>query len=100
MTEPDIFCIIGPTAIGKSNYAYNLAQKLNTSIISADAYQIYKFMDIGTAKPSKEMLSNITHYLINEKNPNDPYSLEEFLTKTKKQITINRKNNRPTIICG
>ena len=57
-------------------------------------------MDIATAKPSKEMLSNITHYLINEKNPNDPYSLEEFLTKTKKQITINRKNNRPTIICG
>jgi len=70
--------IQGPTASGKSNFALQLAQYLNTEIISADSRQIYKFMDIGTAKPSLEDRKKVKHHLIDIITPAEYYNAGKF----------------------
>ena len=74
-----ILCVIGPTGIGKSKKAISLAKELNGEIISADAYQVYKGFNIGTATPTLEEQERIPHHLINHKSPESQYSVVEFL---------------------
>ena len=64
MEKPKVIVICGPTASGKTALSIELAKKINGEIISADSMQIYKDMDIGTAKPTVEEMQNIKHYLI------------------------------------
>ena len=64
MSKPKVIVICGPTASGKTALSIRLAEKINGEIISSDSMQIYKDMDIGTAKPMKEEMQNIKHYLI------------------------------------
>lgn len=97
---PNITYIVGPTAVGKSNYAIKLAQQDGAEIISADAYQVYRFMDIGTAKVSKKDLSMVKHHLINTHFPDTPYDVTQFLQRTNKLIIGAKKQNKPLIICG
>jgi len=73
-----LIVILGPTASGKSAMALNLAKKFNGEIISADSRQVYKGMDIGTAKPVKEERKKILHYLINIKKPNQIYTVGKY----------------------
>ena len=98
--KKDIYCIIGPTGIGKTAYAIHLAQQINAEIISADAYQVYKHMDIGTAKPTKKELALVPHHLIDIKYPNDDYSLHDFLSLSEKIIKKLRQKNKAIILCG
>ena len=74
----DILVIAGPTASGKTAVGIELAQRLNGEIISADARQIYRFMDIGTAKPTAEERSAVRHHLIDFVNPDEDYSAGQF----------------------
>ena len=74
----DILVIVGPTASGKTAVGIELAQRLNGEIISADARQIYRFMDIGTAKPTAEERSAVRHHLIDFVNPDEDYSAGQF----------------------
>ena len=64
-----LIIIAGPTAIGKSDVAFELAKRLNTEIISADSMQVYRYFNIGTAKPSPERQKEIQHHLIDIVNP-------------------------------
>ena len=91
-----ISVIIGPTASGKSAFSLDLAKQTNCDIISADAYQIYKGFNIGTGTLSHEEMGSIKHYLINEKSPNEDYSVQEFIQSAER---IMAKNNN-IIICG
>ena len=75
---PDILVIAGPTASGKTAVGIELAQRLNGEIISADARQIYRFMDIGTAKPTTEERAAARHHLIDFINPDKGYSAGQF----------------------
>mgnify|MGYP001593690091 CR=1 FL=1 len=75
---PKIIVIVGPTASGKTDLAIKLAQKFNGEIISADSRQIYKEMDIGTAKPDYEETRKIKHHLIDIKNPDEDYTVAEY----------------------
>ena len=77
-TLRDILVIAGPTASGKTAAGIELAQRLNGEIISADARQIYRFMDIGTAKPTAEERSAARHHLIDFINPDKDYSAGQF----------------------
>ena len=95
-----ITVIIGPTAIGKSALALSLAQQLHAHIISADSFQIFKYMDIGTAKVTKEHQLNIPHYLIDEKEPYETHSVAEFNSRCNHIIETLKKTNTPLIICG
>ena len=96
----DITCIIGPTAIGKSAYAINYAKKHNAEIISADAFQIYRSLDIGTAKVLPSEQENIPHHLIDIRNPDETYSVAEFLKETHEIIKNLRKKGKHCVICG
>ena len=73
-----LIVILGPTASGKSELGLKLAKKFNGEIVSADSRQIYRGMDIGTAKPTKKERKIIKHYLIDIKKPNQPYTVWEY----------------------
>ena len=74
-----MFALIGPTASGKSNLAINLAKKLNYEILSLDSLSIYKEIDTASAKPSKEELSEIKHYGVNEIYPDEKFDVIKFI---------------------
>jgi len=73
-----IIAIVGPTASGKTALSIKIAKRFNGEIVSADSRQIYRGMDIGTAKPSAEELRAIPHHLINIKNPDEEYTVAEY----------------------
>ncbi len=100
MSSCDITCIIGPTGIGKSDLAIQLARDTGAEIISSDAFQVYRGMDIGTAKVSTEIRAQIPHHLIDIKNPDEPYSVAEFLARVDALISELRARNTPIILCG
>lgn len=96
-----LIVIIGPTAVGKTALSVELAKKLHGEIISGDSMQIYRGMDIGTAKVKPEEMSGIPHYLLDIKEPTEPFSAAEFQTLSRpliKQITRNHKI--PMIVGG
>ena len=73
-----LLVIGGPTAVGKTDLSIKLAQKLNGEIISADSMQIYKYMDIGSAKVTEDEMDGISHYLIDVIKPDVPFSVADF----------------------
>ena len=98
--NPHTYYIIGPTAIGKSNYAIELAKKINGEIISADAYQVYKYMNIGTGKVTQQQQQEIPHHLLDILTPDQNYNVTDFLKKTNLIIKSLNKKNKQAIICG
>ncbi len=92
--------IVGPTGIGKSEVAVLLAEKINAEIISADSMQIYKYMDIGTAKPSINELKKIHHHLIGHIHPQNHYNAYEYIQDANKAIIEIRKRLKNIIITG
>lgn len=76
--ERKVIVIVGPTCSGKTDLAIELATKLNSEIISADSRQIYKYLNIGTAKPSIEQLKKIKHYFIDELEPDIEFNVSKF----------------------
>lgn len=100
MKKP-LIVIAGPTACGKSAVSIELAQLINGEIISADSMQVYKGMDIGTAKITKDEMSGITHYLIDCLNPDEEFSVAIFQKMAKKAIdTIINKGKIPILVGG
>jgi len=95
-----VIFITGPTAVGKTKYAIEVAKEFNGEIISADSMQIYKFMDIGSAKPTKEELSQANHYLVDEVDPRDEFSVAEYQTLAKKYIEQALQNGMTPVVSG
>ncbi|OGM90506.1 tRNA (adenosine(37)-N6)-dimethylallyltransferase MiaA [Candidatus Wolfebacteria bacterium RIFCSPLOWO2_01_FULL_38_11] len=99
--KPKIIVIVGPTTSGKSHLAVKISRKFKGEIISADSRQVYKGMDIGTAKPTKAEIQSIPHHLIDIKNPNQNYTLAEYKKDCLKKIKkILQRNNLPIIVGG
>ncbi|MFH1683718.1 MAG: tRNA (adenosine(37)-N6)-dimethylallyltransferase MiaA, partial [Candidatus Margulisiibacteriota bacterium] len=93
--------ILGPTAVGKSKLAIELAKKINGEIISADSMQVYRGMDIGTAKPTAKKQQGIPHHLINVKNPDEEWTVFDFVEQTNKLIVeISKRGKTPIIVGG
>lgn len=99
-TPHPITLVIGPTAVGKSDFSIDLALKTGAQIISADAYQVYQGMDIGTAKVSKAEQQQVRHHLIDTITPDVPYSVADFITQSNTLISALSEQNIPVIICG
>ena len=95
-----VLAIVGPTASGKTALAIKLAEKYNGEIISCDSMQIYKGMDIGTAKPTKDELERIPHHLIDIIEPNVNFSCAEYQTLAKGIIDDIIKRGKTPIFCG
>lgn len=98
--KPKIIVIVGPTASGKSALAIKIAKKIDGEIISADSRQIYRGMDIGTAKSSKKELTDIPHHLIDIKNPDENYTVAEYKKDAIKAINKILKNKKIPILVG
>ncbi len=100
-TKFPLILIVGPTAVGKTELAIQLAEKLNGEIISADSRLFYRGMDIGTAKPSPAELARVPHYLIDIVNPDETLSLAVFQEKAKNIIAdIHTRGKLPFLVGG
>ena len=93
-------CLTGPTAAGKTELALSLASNFPIDIVNADSAQIYRGMNIGTAKSSKSILNRYPHYLIDIIDPEESYSVGSFVRDASFQIDESIKNNRIPLIVG
>ena len=101
MNKPTVIVICGPTASGKTSLAVKLAKEINGEIISSDSMQIYRYMDIGTAKVTEEEKEGIKHYLVSFVEPNERYSVANFKKDAEKAIEeILKKGKTPIIVGG
>ena len=96
-----LVAIVGPTGIGKSQLALRLAQTFEGEIVSADSRQVYRHMDIGTAKPGREELSLVPHHLIDILNPDEDFSLAQYQELAYRAIgDIHQRNKLPILVGG
>ncbi len=101
MFNTPLIAIVGPTAVGKSTLALHLPHIFGGEIVSADSRQVYKGMDIGTAKPSLQERSQVPHHLIDILDPDQPYSLESFLQLAHHAIQdIHSRGALPLVVGG
>lgn len=97
----NLFILSGPTAVGKTNISIELAKKLNGEIISADSMQIYKYMDIGSAKVTEDEMQGITHHLIDFIEPDKNFNVSEYKVLAENAIDeICKKDKLPMIVGG
>ncbi len=96
-----ILILAGPTGVGKTNLSIKLAKKMNGEIISADSMQVYKYMDIGSAKINKDEMCGIKHHLIDVCEPDEIFNVSFYVDLGKKAIDeILSKNKLPIIVGG
>jgi tRNA dimethylallyltransferase len=101
MSKPPLILIVGPTAVGKTEIAIQLAERLNGEIVSADSRLFYRGMNIGTAKPTREEQARVPHHLIDIANPDEILSLAVFEQKAREAITdIHARNTLPFLVGG
>jgi len=92
--------IVGPTGIGKTKYAIDYAINHKGEIISADSMQIYKYMNIGSAKPSEEEMKMAKHYLVDEINPKDKFTVFDYKNLAMEYIQKIHDSGKLPIVCG
>ena len=101
MKKVPLIILTGPTAVGKTDLSIKIAKKINAEIISADSMQIYEYMDIGSAKVTKEEMNGVTHYMIDEVKPDYNFSVSEFQKRANTYIDdIVSKNKLPLVTGG
>ena len=97
--EP-LVCVVGPTAVGKTALAVELAQRFGGEIINADSRQVYRGMTIGTAKPTEEERATAPHHLVDILDLPEPFGLSLFLTHAAEAVRDIRSRGRLSIVCG
>ncbi|MFC2122941.1 tRNA (adenosine(37)-N6)-dimethylallyltransferase MiaA [Bacteroidota bacterium] len=96
-----LVAVVGPTATGKTQLALRLAQQFDGEIVSADSRQLYRHMDIGTAKPTPQELQQVPHHLINIVNPDEDFSLAEYQQQASEAIdSIQKRQKLPLLVGG
>ncbi len=99
-SRPSLIIISGPTCAGKTDVAIALAEPLGAEIISADAMQVYKYMNIGTAKPTEQQRSRVRHHLIDVVYPDEPFSAARFKTIAEVVIGDLHQKGHPIFVVG
>ena len=99
MKQP-LIILTGPTSVGKTELSVRLAKQVNGAVISADSMQVYKYMDIGSAKISKEQMQGVKHYLIDEFLPDEEFNVVRFQQYAKKYMQEIYKNGQIPILVG
>ena len=101
MKRIKIISVVGPTASGKTALSIEIAKRYNGEIISADSMQIYKGMDVATAKPTKEEIQGIVHHLIDNVNPENEYSVAQYVNDARNAIIdIDQRGKIPILVGG
>jgi len=98
--KPNVVIILGPTAVGKSEVALALAEKLDGEIVNADSQQVYRFMDIGTGKPSTAQRQFVWHHLIDVVNPDEEFNAAMFRRLATNAIEEIHERTRRAFVCG
>ena len=98
--KPKVIVIIGPTASGKTSLSIELAKQINGEIVSCDSMQVYKDLNIGSAKPSIEEMQGIKHYLIDEVEPTQRFSVAEYKKRAENAIEEILKKGKVPIVVG
>lgn len=98
--RPKVVVIVGPTASGKTAVSIELAKKINGEIISADSMQIYKYMDIGTAKPTLDERQGIKHYMLDVVMPDETFNVAKYKKMAEEAIEEILKKGKVPIIVG
>ncbi|MEO0206790.1 MAG: isopentenyl transferase family protein, partial [candidate division WOR-3 bacterium] len=96
----EILTIIGPTAVGKTEIAIKIAEQFNGEIISADSRQVYKYLNIGTAKPTIEERKRVAFHLIDFLKPDQNYSCGQFARDAERLIEEILAKGKMPIVCG
>ena len=100
-TKLPLVILTGPTAVGKTRLSVELAKRIGGEIISADSMQVYRGMDIGSAKVTKEEMQGVPHYLIDEFEPDEEFHVVRFQEYAKKYIQkIHAKGKIPILVGG
>ena len=100
MQKTPLIILTGPTAVGKTDLSIKLSKELNAEIISADSMQIYKYMDVGSAKVTKDEMDGVKHYLIDEVTPDYSFSVSEFQERANKYIEEIIENGKKVLVTG
>ena len=100
MTKNKLIILAGPTASGKTSVSIDLAKRIGGEIISADSMQVYKYMDVGTAKISVEEMQGVKHHLIDVLDPNEDFNIVKFQNMVKSSIEEIVKNEHIPILVG
>ena len=95
-----IYALVGPTASGKSALALELAESFDGEIVSCDSMQVYKRMNIGTAKPTKEELQRVPHHMIDVSEPTESFSCADYVTMADAVIRDIHSRGKKPILCG
>ncbi len=98
--KPKILAVVGPTAGGKTALSIALAKRLGGEIISCDSMQIYRGMDIGTAKPDEKERAGIVHHLIDIADPAEPFSVMDYVTAAERAVSEILSRGKLPIFCG
>jgi len=100
LQKPSVIIVSGPTCVGKTEVAIALTERLGGEIISADAMQVYRYMDIGTAKPNKEQMARVPHHLIDVLDPDEPFSAASFRTMAGSIIADLHEKGKAVFVVG
>ena len=101
MNKPHVIAIAGPTASGKSDLALNLAKRLNGEIVCMDSMQIYRRMDIGTAKPTLQEQAEVPHHMLDILEPTDSYAVADYAQDAERVILeIANRGKQPILVGG
>ena len=100
MQQKPLIILTGPTAVGKSALSVELAKKINGAVISADSMQVYRHMDIGSAKITPEEMQGVTHYMIDELEPDEEFHVVRFVTMAKEYLKEIYADGKIPIIAG
>ncbi len=96
----NILSILGPTATGKSDIAFEVARQIGAEIISCDSMMVYKEMNIGTAKPARDVLQTIPHHLIDILNIDEPFDVNSYTLLAANAISRITRNDKIPLLCG
>ena len=100
MSDRKLIVVSGPTAVGKTAYALELAKQLNSPIISADSRQVFQELNIGVARPSIEQLNQVEHYLIAHTSIHNPYNAGIFAQEARNLINELFETHKTLVVCG
>jgi len=99
--ELEVVVLVGPTAVGKSRVAMELAPLLNAEIVSADSVQVYRYMDLGTAKPPAEDRARVPHHLLDVVDPDQPYDVVQYRRQAREALEeIAARGKLPLVVGG
>lgn len=98
--SPTALVLTGPTGVGKTDVSIQIADRVDCEIVSADSRQIYRYMDIGTSKPTRETLQSVLHHFINILNPDEDYSAGQYAKEAREVIQQIRERGKIPLVVG